>query len=535
MAKYIFITGGVVSSLGKGITSASIGRLLKSHGFKVNLIKCDPYLNLDAGTMNPFQHGEVFVTVDGAETDLDLGHYERFVDITTTSDNNITAGKIYSAVIEKERKGEYLGQTVQVIPHLTDELKSRFLKIGKDYDIIIVEIGGTVGDIESLPFLETARQMKIDLGKNNVIYIHLTLVPYLSSTNELKTKPTQHSVTKLREIGIDPDIIITRSEKTLNNELKKKISLFTSVPPQSIIEAYNVSNVYEVVELLGNQNIDEQIIMLLRLRSNKYDITDWKNFVDKIKQRHTYKKIKIVMAGKYVKLTDSYKSLNEALLHGAIKNNIDIEIDYIDTSEDFSLIEKRILDSDGLIIPGGFGERGIEGKIFAIKVARENNIPFLGICLGMQCAAIEFARNVLKLKDANSTEFNNKTSNPIITIIDSIKSERKGGTMRLGNYPCNIKKNTLAYRIYSNSLIYERHRHRYEFNNSFIEKFEKNGMIISGINKKDNLVEIIEHKKHPFFIGVQFHPEFNSRPLSPHPLFVKFLEACNERNKKRNS
>jgi len=532
MAKYIFITGGVVSSLGKGITSASIGRLLKSHGFKVNMIKCDPYLNVDAGTMSPFQHGEVFVTVDGAETDLDLGHYERFVDITTTADNNITAGKIYNYIIEKERKGGYLGQTVQVIPHLTDEIKSRFLKAGEGYDIVIIEIGGTVGDIESLPFLEAARQMKIDLSRNNVIYIHLALVPYLSSTNELKTKPTQHSVTKLREIGIDPDIIITRSEKPLNIELKKKIALFTSVPPQSIIEAYNVSNVYEVVELLKNQNIDEQIIMLLRLKSNKYDISEWKNFVDKVKIMHTYKKIKIVMAGKYVKLKDSYKSLNEAILHASIANNLNTEIEYLDTSEDISIIEKKILESDGLIIPGGFGERGIEGKITAIKIARENNIPFLGICLGMQCAAIEFSRNVLKLKDANSTEFNPKTTHPVITIIDLIKSQRKGGTMRLGNYPCSIKKNTLAYKIYSKSVINERHRHRYEFNNAFIEKFEKNGMIISGINKKDNLVEIIELKKHPFFIGVQFHPEFASRPLFPHPLFVKFLEACNERNKK---
>jgi CTP synthase len=534
MAKYIFITGGVVSSLGKGITSASIGRLLKSHGFKINMIKCDPYLNVDAGTMSPFQHGEVFVTIDGAETDLDLGHYERFVDITTTSDNNITAGKIYNSVIEKERKGEYLGQTVQVIPHLTDELKSRFIKAGKDYDIVIIEIGGTVGDIESLPFLEAARQMKIDLTRNDVIYIHLTLVPYLSTTDELKTKPTQHSVTKLREIGIDPDIIITRSEKPLNNELKKKIALFSSLPPQSIIEAYNVANVYEVVELLGNQNIDEQIMMLLRLRSNKYDIAEWKDFVDKVKEMKNYKKIKIVMAGKYVRLKDSYKSLNEAILHASVKNSLNTEIDYIDTEDNFDVIEKKVLESDGLIIPGGFGERGIEGKIFAIKTARENNIPFLGICLGMQCASIEFARNVLKLKDANSTEFNPRTSNPIITIIDSIKSERKGGTMRLGNYPCAIRKNTLAYSIYSTSLIYERHRHRYEFNNSYRNKFEKNGMIISGVNKKDNLVEIIELKKHPFFIGVQFHPEFASRPLSPHPLFVKFLEACNERNKKRS-
>ncbi len=525
MAKYIFITGGVVSSLGKGITSASIGRLLKSHGFKINMIKCDPYLNVDAGTMSPFQHGEVFVTEDGAETDLDLGHYERFVEIKTTRYNNITAGQIYKNVIEKERKGLYLGQTVQIIPHLTDELKSRFIKAGEGYDIVIIEIGGTVGDIESLPFLEAARQMKNNRNSSDIVYIHVTLVPYLSSSDELKTKPTQHSVNKLREIGIDPDIIVTRSEKSLTDEIRRKISLFASLPMEAIIEAPNAETIYEVPILLKKQGIDEQIMMLMRLRSNKFDIKDWENFVNKVKESFKYPRLKIVMAGKYTKLKDSYKSLNEALLHASISNNVNLEISYLDTEEKPEVIEQTIKNSHGLIIPGGFGERGIEGKIYAIKVARENNIPFLGICLGMQCAAIEFARNVLGFKDANSLEFNRKTKNPVITLIENQKNVDKGGTMRLGNYPCSIKKNTLAYRIYKNSFINERHRHRYEFNNNYIEKFEKNGMKISGFNNKDRLVEIIEHSKHPFFVGVQFHPEFNSRPLNPHPLFESFIKA----------
>ncbi len=525
MAKYIFITGGVVSSLGKGITSASIGRLLKSHGFKINMIKCDPYLNVDAGTMSPFQHGEVFVTQDGAETDLDLGHYERFVEINTTDDNNITAGKIYSSVIEKERKGLYLGQTVQVIPHLTDEIKNRFVKAGEGYDIVLIEIGGTVGDIESLPFLEAARQMKNNRNSSDTVYIHVTLVPYLSSSDELKTKPTQHSVTKLREIGIDPDIIVTRSEKPLTPDLKKKIALFSSVPPEAIIEAHNVSSIYEVPELLKKQGMDEQIMMLLRLRSNQYDMKEWERFVTKIKEAYKYRQVKIVMAGKYTKLKDSYKSLNEALLHACISNSANLHIEYLDTEEKKETIEETIKNSDGLIIPGGFGERGIEGKIFAIKTARENNIPFLGICLGMQCAAIEFARNVLKLKNANSLEFDPKTQNPVITIIENQKNADKGGTMRLGNYPCSIKKKSLAFNIYNKPVVTERHRHRFEFNNSYMDKFEKNGMIISGFNSKDKLVEIIEYSKHPFFIGVQFHPEFNSRPLFPHPLFVNFIKA----------
>jgi len=531
MAKYIFITGGVVSSLGKGITSASIGRLLKSHGFKINMLKCDPYLNVDAGTMSPFQHGEVFVTEDGAETDLDLGHYERFVEIKTRSYNNITAGKIYSSVIGKERKGLYLGQTVQVIPHLTDEIKNWFIKAGEGYDIVLIEIGGTVGDIESLPFLEAARQMRIGRTSTDTIYIHVTLVPYLSSSEELKTKPTQHSVNKLREIGIEPDIIVTRSEKPLNLELKKKIALFSSLPLEAIIEAHNVSNIYEVPQLLKKQGMDEQIMMLLRIRSNFYDMKEWESFVERIKEATKYKKLKIIMAGKYTKLKDSYKSLNEALFHASIYCKSNLEIKYLETEEKKEVIEKEINESDGLIIPGGFGERGIEGKIYSIKVARENNVPFLGICLGMQCAAIEFARNVLDLKDANSLEFSSKTTNPVITIIENQKNVNKGGTMRLGNYPCTIKKNSLAYRIYRNNNIVERHRHRFEFNNSYIDKFEKKGMRISGFNSKDKLVEIIEYSSHSFFIGVQFHPEFNSKPLNPHPLFVEFINSCIKRSK----
>lgn len=526
MSKFIFITGGVVSSLGKGITSASIGRLLKSHGFSVNMVKCDPYLNVDAGTMSPFQHGEVFVTEDGAETDLDLGHYERFVDIKTKADNNITAGKIYRAVIEKERKGEYLGQTVQVIPHLTDEIKSRFLKLSHGYDITIIEIGGTVGDIESLPFLEAARQMKLNRNSSDVIYIHVTLVPYLSSSDELKTKPTQHSVTKLREIGIDPDIIVTRSEKPLTQEIKKKIALFSSVPPQAIIEAPDVGSIYEVPSLFRKQALDEQILMLLRLRSNRYDSSEWDRYVATLNEVFkSNNSIKIIMAGKYTKLKDSYKSLNEAILHASVSNRVKVDIEYLDTEVSQTEIEQKVKNSHGLIIPGGFGERGVEGKIFAIKTARENKIPFFGICLGMQCCVIEFARNVIGLKNANSTEFNSKTQHPVITIIEGQDKAYKGATMRLGNYPCYIKKNTLAYKIYSKSIVFERHRHRYEFNNDYLERFQKSGMIISGFNKKDKLVEIVEIPSHPFFIGVQFHPEFNSTPLNPHPIFVNFIKA----------
>lgn len=533
MSKFIFVTGGVVSSLGKGITSASIARLLKSHGFSVNLVKCDPYINVDAGTMSPFQHGEVFVTEDGAETDLDLGHYERFADINTTKDNNITAGQIYKTVIEKERRGDYLGQTVQVIPHITDEIKARFEKSSKDFDITIIEIGGTVGDIESLPFLEAARQMKISKNKDDVIYIHVTLVPYLSSSDELKTKPTQHSVNKLREIGIDPDIIVTRSEKPLGAELRSKIALFCSVPQEAVIEAPDAKNIYEVPHILKKQGIDEQIMMLLRLRSKKWDFEQWENFINSVRNMEKFPLVKIAIAGKYTKLKDSYKSLNEAIFHAAISNSFRYEIEYIDTQ---SFSEEELEKCDGIIVPGGFGERGIEGKIKVVQFAREKNIPFLGICLGMQCAVIEFARNVLKFKNANSLEFNSKTPYPVITLMEEqYKKFQKGGTMRLGAYKCNIKKNSLAEKIYSTNIIYERHRHRFEFNNKYRKFFEQKGMIISGVNKANNLVEIIELKNHPFFIAVQFHPEFKSRPLSPHPLFLAFIKSCIERKKNYES
>lgn len=532
MNKYIFITGGVVSSLGKGITSASLGQLLKAHGFSVNIIKCDPYINVDAGTMSPYQHGEVFVTNDGAETDLDLGYYERFLNMDASKSNNITAGQIYQSVIEKERKGIYLGQTVQVIPHVTDEIKNRFIMASKGFDITIIEIGGTVGDIESLPFLEAARQMKLNKNSSDIIYIHVTLIPYLQSSDELKTKPTQHSVNKLREIGIDPDIIITRAEKSISQEMKNKIALFCSVEKEAVIEAPDAQNIYFVPDIFKKQGLDEQVMMLLRLRSKKWDFDQWDKLNNTLKEMPDFKTIKLAIAGKYTKLKDSYKSLNEAILHSAIYNKVKIENVYIDTET--NEIE-NIKNVDALIVPGGFGDRGIEGKIKAIKIAREGNIPFLGICLGMQMAAVEFARNVLKLKDANSTEFNPKTKNPIISLIDEQKKiTKKGGTMRLGAYKCSISKKSLAYNIYQSASIEERHRHRYEFNNEYIKQFEKNGMKISGINKTNELAEIIEYAKHPFFIAVQFHPEFKSRPLSPHPLFVKLIKAAMEKKNERN-
>lgn len=527
MKKYIFITGGVVSSLGKGITSASIGCLLKSHGFSVNIVKCDPYINVDAGTMSPYQHGEVFVTNDGAETDLDLGYYERFLGISCNRLNNITAGQIYKTVIEKERKGEYLGQTVQVIPHITDEIKSRFENASNGFDITIVEIGGTVGDIESLPFLEAARQMKINKNSSDVLYIHVTLVPYLSSSDELKTKPTQHSVNKLREIGIDPDIIIARSERKISNEMKAKIALFCSVVAEAVVEAADMKSIYLVPEIFRKQGLDEQIMMLLRLRSKKWDFEVWNEFTEKVKNQDTFFEVKLAIAGKYIKLKDSYKSLNEAIFHAAIANKVKVKTDYLDTEAESA---KKALDYDAIIVPGGFGDRGIEGKINVIKTARENNIPFLGICLGMQCAAIEFARNVLALTDAHSHEFKPRCKNPIISLIEQQKQiSHKGATMRLGAYPCQIKKKTIAEKIYGEKIITERHRHRYEFNNAYRKIFESKKMVFSGINKKMNLVEIMEYPKHPFFIAVQFHPEFNSRPLSPHPLFCNLLKAAQRR------
>ncbi|MHB0994734.1 MAG: CTP synthase [Elusimicrobiales bacterium] len=525
MTRYIFVTGGVVSSLGKGITAASIGRLLKAHGLSVTIMKCDPYINVDAGTMAPFQHGEVFVTDDGAETDLDLGYYERFLGIDTGRVNIMTAGQVYQTVIAKEREGGYLGQTVQVIPHITDEIKRRFVKAGEGFDIAIIEIGGTVGDIESLPFLEAARQMRPDRMRNDVLYLHVTLVPYLSASDELKTKPTQHSVNKLREIGIDPDIIVCRAEKPLSKEIRNKIALFTSVPKEAVAEAPDAPSIYDVPFMLKKQGLDEQIMMLLRLRSGKWDFDEWTEFVSRLKTAASAQPVRIALAGKYTKLKDSYKSLTEAIQHGATANGVRLELDYVDVEEDN--FQEKLARADGLIVPGGFGDRGIEGKIEAVRYAREHKLPFMGICLGMQCATIEFARNVLGLKSAHSTEFNPKTPHPVVDLMAAQKGVTdKGGTMRLGAWPCEIKAGTLACKIYGTNSISERHRHRYEFNHKYVPQYEKKGMTISGMHRKMKLPEIVEIKNHPWFVGVQFHPEFKSRPLMPHPLFFSFVAAA---------
>ncbi|MBI4802168.1 MAG: CTP synthase [Elusimicrobia bacterium] len=525
MTRYIFVTGGVVSSLGKGITAASIGRLLKAHGLSVNIVKCDPYINVDAGTMAPLQHGEVFVTDDGAETDLDLGYYERFLELNTARANNMTAGQIYQTVIAKEREGLYLGQTVQVIPHITNEIKKRFYQAGEGFDITIIEIGGTVGDIESLPFLEAARQMRPDRTRTDVMYIHVTLVPYLSASDELKTKPTQHSVNKLREIGIDPDIIVCRTEKPLGKEIRNKIALFTSVPEEAVIEAPNCFSIYAVPNVLKKQGIDEQIMMLLRLRSKKWDFEEWTAFVEKLKAAETARAVRIAIAGKYIRLKDSYKSLAEAIHHGAIANGVRMELDFVDVEEHDCAA--RLAKASGIIVPGGFGDRGIEGKINAVRYARENGVPFLGICLGMQCAVIEFARGVLGYKKAHSTEFAPKTGYPVVALMAEQKDVGgKGGTMRLGASPCRIKPGSLAAKIYGKAVISERHRHRYEFNPRYLKAYEKNGMTVSGLYREKRLPEIVELKDHPWFVGVQFHPELKSRPLAPHPLFREFVAAA---------
>lgn len=529
MTKYIFVTGGVVSSLGKGISASSIGRLLKSRGLNVSIQKIDPYINVDAGTMNPYQHGEVFVTEDGAETDLDLGHYERFIDVNLTKNNNITTGKIYKSVISKERRGDFLGATVQVIPHITDEIKSNIRNIGKrgkeKVDVVIVEIGGTVGDIESLPFLEAIRQFKEDIGKENVLYVHVTFIPYLEAAKELKSKPTQHSVKQLREIGIQPDIIICRSQSKLSEEVKNKISLFCDIKKEGIIEAINVESIYEVPLIFEKQGLDELIIKLLNLKCDGPNLEEWKRMLNKI--YHPKGEICIGVVGKYISLKDAYISINEALLHGGIENNCRIRIERIDSDEVKNSSSKDIFKGiDGILIPGGFGKRGIEGKIETVKYARENKIPFLGICLGMQCAVVEFACNVIKLEKANSTEFDPNTPFPVIDLLPGQKDvKNKGGTMRLGAYICELKKNSLAYNAYQQEIVYERHRHRYEFNNLYREKFLKNGMIFSGICHKLNLIEIIELSDHPWFVGVQFHPEFKSRPNRAHPLFREFIRA----------
>jgi len=527
--KYIFVTGGVVSSLGKGITAASIGCLLKSCGLRVNMLKIDPYLNVDPGTMSPFQHGEVFVTEDGAETDLDLGHYERFLNVNMKQASNITSGVIYDAVINKERKGDFLGKTVQVIPHVTDEIKSRIKVLSKNSDVVITEVGGTTGDIEGLPFLEAARQFKQDVGGDNVCYIHVTLVPYIRAAEEMKTKPTQQSVAKLREIGIEPQIIICRTERPLSKELRRKIALFCNVREKAVVEERDVAtSIYEVPLMLKRENLDAILLEMLRLRKKKSDLSEWKEIVKKIVNLR--ESVVIGVAGKYTELKDAYKSIWEALTHGGLSNNVDVEIRYINV-EDKNL-EKRLGAVDGILVPGGFGERGISGKIRVCRFAREGKIPFLGICLGMQCAVIDFAQNVCEMKGANSTEFNLNTRYPVIDLLPEQKDIfQKGGTMRLGSYPCRIKRGSLAFRAYKRELVFERHRHRYELNNKFRARLQTKGLSVTGEYEKKHLAEIIELKDHPWFVAVQFHPEFNSRPTKPHPLFREFIKASLDKRK----
>ncbi|MFA6142738.1 MAG: CTP synthase [Candidatus Omnitrophota bacterium] len=529
MAKYIFVTGGVVSSLGKGITSSSIGKILESKGLKVTLIKCDPYINVDPGTMNPYQHGEVYVLDDGAETDLDLGHYERFTNAKLTRDNNITTGKIYYSVIMKERKGDYLGKTVQIIPHITDEIKNAIKKVAEDrkVDVVIVEIGGTVGDIESQPFLESIRQLRLEVGKDYAINVHVTLVPYIKSAGEIKTKPTQHSVGKLREIGIIPDIIICRTEKNLDLETRAKIGLFCNVDTEAVKQAIDVDSIYEVPICLKNEGLDKLITRLLNLKCCDDNLAEWENSVIK-RLKFPSREVEIAVIGKYITLQDAYKSIYEALTHGAIANNAKLTIRKIDSEDIEKDGAKANLEGvDGILVPGGFGSRGIEGKIQAIQYARENDIPYFGLCLGMQTAALEFARNVCGMNGANSTEFDKRTKYPVISLLEEQKHIKDmGATMRLGEYECTIKNGTIAYQAYKKTKICERHRHRYEFNNKYRDKLEKNGMIFSGINPKKGLVEIIELKSHPWFLACQFHPEFKSKPDKAHPLFSDFIKAA---------
>ncbi len=543
--RFIFVTGGVVSSLGKGITSASLGALLESRGIKVTIMKLDPYINLDPGTMSPFQHGEVFVTEDGSETDLDLGHYERFIKSKMSKDNNFTTGQVYETVLKNERKGDYLGGTVQVIPHITDEIKRRIIKGSKDTEVAIVEIGGTVGDIESQPFLEAIRQMKLELGSQRTLFMHLTLVPYIAAAGETKTKPTQRSVKEMLSHGLQPDLLICRSDKELSEEAREKIALFTNVEKQSVISLPDVKSIYKIPIQLNRQKVDDIVTDKLHLSCKKPELNDWKT----VTEAHTNptNEVAIAMVGKYMDLKDAYKSLNEALVHGGIQHELKINIDYVDSE----IIEpnnvKKVLNGvDAILVPGGFGHRGIEGMITTAEYARENKIPYLGICLGMQVAVIEFARNVLKLKDANSSEFDNKTNHPVIGLIhewmDSDGEIEKrdensdlGGTMRLGSQECLLSGNSLTSSLYGQSSIHERHRHRYEVNNHYVEQIESAGINIAGKSKDKNLVEVIEINEHPWFVGCQFHPEFTSNPRDGHPLFKGFIEAANNQKQNRLS
>jgi CTP synthase len=536
MAKYIFITGGVVSSLGKGITAASLGRLLKCRGISVSIQKLDPYINVDPGTMNPYQHGEVYVTEDGAETDLDLGHYERFIDVNLGKANNITTGIVYWEVISRERRGDYLGGTVQVVPHITNEIKERIRAVEKlgEFDVIICEIGGTVGDIEGLPFFEAIRQFKKEVGRGNCINIHATLVPYLETTHEFKTKPTQHSVMKLREIGIQPDIIICRSREPISTELKDKISLFCDVSKEAVIGLADVPLLYEVPLFLEREELDNIILKYLDLPIKKGDFREWTKLVEDMK--NPKQTVKIGIVGKYTALEDSYISIVESLKHGGVLSRARIEIVWVSAEqlEEEEDIEPLFRDIHGVVVPGGFGARGIEGKIKAIRFARENNIPLLGLCLGMQCAVVEFARNVCKMKGANSSEFDSATKYPVIDLMQTQKGvTEKGGTMRLGAYPCQIKKGTRLSKIYKKELVEERHRHRYELNNDFRKQLNENGMIFSGIYPELDLVEVIEIPDHPWFLATQYHPEFKSRPNRPHPIFASFVEAAGKFSEKK--
>ena len=536
MAKYIFVTGGVVSSLGKGITAAALGRLLKSRGLKVTIQKFDPYINIDPGTMSPYQHGEVFVTEDGAETDLDLGHYERFIDINLSKNSNTTTGKVYWNVLNKERHGDYLGSTVQVIPHITNEIKARVYAVAEadNADVVITEVGGTVGDIESLPFLEAIRQVKKEVGRNDAIYIHVTLIPFIGAAGELKTKPTQHSVKELRAIGIQPDILVCRTEQSISRDMKKKIALFCDVDEDAVIENKTASTIYEVPLIMHSEGLDKIVLDKLNLPQSPAKMEDWERMVYKIK--NPAGKIKIAVVGKYVELPDAYISVVEALHHAGIDNSVAVKVKFVNAEkiEDPAVdLEETFSGCRGILVPGGFGDRGVEGKIRAINFARTNKIPFLGLCLGMQCAVIEFARNVCSFADANSTEFNPETEHPVIALMDSqLNVINKGGTMRLGAYPCKVTPETFTASAYFGdgevSEIRERHRHRFEFNNSFREILQQNGMVIAGVLPDDSLVEIIELSKnlHPWFVGCQFHPELKSRPNHPHPLFSAFVNAA---------
>ena len=537
MAKYVFVTGGVTSSLGKGIIAASLAKLLQARGLRVTIQKLDPYINIDPGTMNPYEHGECYVTEDGAETDLDLGHYERFLNIFTSQANNVTTGRIYQTVINKEREGAYLGKTVQVVPHITDEIKRRMLHLGQsgEYDIVITEIGGTVGDIESLPFVEAVRQLQWELPEEDTVVVHLTLIPYLKAAKELKTKPTQHSVKMLSQEGVHPDIIVCRTEKPLNPELRRKIALFCNVKMEAVIEAADAATIYEVPLLMMREKLD--IICMKKLNivnNNEPELTKWKEFLDKLK--YPKSKVSIGLIGKYLELQDAYKSILESFIHAGAINECQVQV--INIHSEFITednVREKMDGLDGLLVAPGFGHRGVEGKIVAVKYARENGLPFFGICLGMQMAAIEFARNVLGLKDAHSTEMDPDTKEPVIDLMDEQKKvTAKGGTMRLGSYPCDIKEGTLAYTIYGKPQISERHRHRWEFNNKYLDQFEKSGMIASGKNPGTDLVEIIELPKHPFFIGVQYHPELKSTVENPQPVFVHFIKAAKAYSEKRS-